>query len=213
MADQKISDFRREYLNGELLEKDLLGDPYQQFMDWLEDAIRSGIEDPTAMALATASGEGRPSLRVVLLKDASLDGLVFFTHYNSRKGEELEVNPYAAVTFFWPGLDRQLRVEGRISKTSAEEANDFFNSRPLESQISSIVSPQSNEIPDREYLDKKFAELKSGDKTAIKRPDHWGGYILKPDSYEFWQGRENRLNDRLVYTLVGGVWKVKRLAP
>jgi pyridoxamine 5'-phosphate oxidase len=213
MADQKISDFRREYLNGELLEKDLLGDPYQQFMDWLEDAIRSGITDPTAMALATASSEGRPSLRIVLLKDASPDGLVFFTHYNSRKGEELEANPYAAVTFFWPCLDRQIRVEGRISKTSAEEANDFFNSRPLESRISSIVSPQSNEIPDREYLDEKFTELKSGDKTAIKRPDNWGGYILKPDSYEFWQGRENRLNDRLVYALVGGVWKIKRLAP
>lgn len=214
MTDQKLSTYRREYLSGELLEKDVTDDPYQQFMDWLDDAIRSGIDDPTAMALATADTSGRPSVRIVLLKDARPEGLVFFSHFNSRKGKELENKPFAAVTFFWPGLDRQLRVEGMVRLCDNIESDEFFNERPLESRISSIISPQSDVVPNREFLEKKFKDFKSKtDEKNIKRPSNWGGYILIPDSFEFWQGRENRLNDRIRYSLIEGKWVIDRLAP
>lgn len=214
MSEHNLSTYRREYLSGELLEKDVADDPYQQFMDWLDDAIRSGIDDPTAMALATADTIGRPSVRIVLLKDARQEGLVFFTHFNSRKGKELDSNPYAAVTFFWPGLDRQVRIEGKVRQCDKIESDDFFNDRPLESRISSIISQQSNVVPDRGFLEKKFKDLMSKtDEKSIHRPTNWGGYILIPDSYEFWQGRENRLNDRIRYSLIEGKWVIDRLAP
>lgn len=214
MTDKKLMQFRREYLAGELLEEDLLGDPHIQFTEWLEDVIRSGIADPTSMALATADSSGKPSLRVVLLKEAREQGLVFYSNYESRKGKELEENPRASVMFFWSGLDRQLRIEGSVKKLSSQESDVFFNSRPLESRMASIVSSQSQEIPGREDLIHKFKELKDFWKEQmIKRPDYWGGYILKPTSYEFWQGRENRLNDRILYCLKDGSWEIKRLAP
>lgn len=214
MADQKLSTYRREYLSGELLEKNIENDPYQQFMDWLDDAIRSGIDDPTAMALATADKSGRPSVRIVLLKDARPDGLVFFSHFNSRKGKDLKSNPYAAVTFFWPGLDRQVRVEGIVKQCLKEEVDDFFNDRPLESRVASSISPQSQVIPDRKYLEDKFADLLAkANNENIQCPANWGGYILTPDSYEFWQGRENRLNDRIRYSLKDSGWHIERLAP
>ncbi len=214
MPDKKLMQFRREYLAGELLEEDLLGDPHLQFTEWLEDAIRSGIADPTTMALATADGTGKPSLRIVLLKEAREQGLVFFSNYESRKGRELDDNPQVAVMFFWSGLDRQLRIEGRVDKLSAQESDEFFNKRPIDSRMASIVSSQSQEIPGRDALIFKFEELKTFWKDQmIKRPDYWGGYILKPESYEFWQGRENRLNDRIQYTLIDGDWEISRLAP
>jgi len=214
MPDKKLMQFRREYLAGELLEDDLLGDPHLQFSEWLDDAIRSGINDPTSMALATADHSGKPSLRVVLLKEAREQGLIFYSNYESRKGKELEENPRASVMFFWSGLDRQLRVEGSVKKLSSEESDNFFNSRPLESRMASIVSSQSQEIPGRDALIYKFKELKAFWKDQmVKRPDYWGGYILKPEIYEFWQGRENRLNDRIQYVLNDGSWDISRLAP
>ncbi len=214
MSANKLLEFRREYLAGELLEKDLLSDPYYQFMDWLEDAMRSGIDDPTAMALATSGDSGRASVRIVLLKDARPEGLVFFSNYQSRKGLELDQNPQASVMFFWPGLDRQVRVEGSIEKVSSLESDEFFRSRPLESRISSLVSPQSREIPGREELERKFEEIKlSLSDEEVIRPEFWGGYLLIPDRFEFWQGRENRLNDRILYALIEGEWKIRRLAP
>ncbi len=206
--------YRREYLADELLEDKVLDDPYLQFMDWIEDALRSGIDDPTAMALATTSSSGKPSVRIVLLKDAGPDGLVFFSNYESRKGKELELISQAAAMFFWPGLERQIRIEGKVERVSTQESDEFFQSRPLESRIASIISPQSQEIPGRDFLINKFEQLRATvNDTTIKRPEYWGGYILKPDSYEFWQGRENRLNDRILYSLIDGDWMIKRLAP
>ena len=214
MLDKSLMEFRREYLSGDLLETELLEDPYQQFMDWMEDAIRSGISDPTAMSLATADISGRPTVRIVMLKDARPEGYIFYTNYESRKANDLAENPQASIMFFWPGLDRQVRIEGNVQQTCGVESDNFFQARPVNSRISSIVSPQSEEIPNREYLDDKFAEISDlfAD-SHVKRPSNWGGYILKPIAYEFWQGRENRLNDRLQYVLADGKWVIKRLAP
>ena len=214
MTDKKLRAYRREYLAGALHEEDMLKDPFMQFSYWLDEAILSGMNDPTAMSLATADASGKPSVRIVLLKDARPEGLVFFTNYQSRKSIELENNPYASVMFFWPGLDRQLRIEGKVGKLDAGESDTFFNSRTRGSRITSIVSPQGAVIPARDFLDQKFAEYsKSIDENLIKRPEYWGGYVLKPVSYEFWQGRENRLNDRIQYAMLDGDWKMTRLAP
>jgi pyridoxamine 5'-phosphate oxidase len=195
------------------LEGDMAVDPYQQFMDWMDDAIRSGIDDPTAMALATSDASGRPSVRMVLLKDARDDGFVFFSHYNSRKGADLLQNPKASIMFFWPGLDRQIRIEGKVKRTDNKESDDFFHSRPLESRLSSVISPQSQPIPNRAYLEGKFNNLMAENDKPLQRPENWGGYILIPGSYEFWQGRANRLNDRIKYELADGDWMISRLAP
>ncbi|MBE9484621.1 MAG: pyridoxamine 5'-phosphate oxidase [Bacteroidetes bacterium] len=214
MSDKKLIEYRREYLAGELLEENILKDPYLQFSYWLDEAILSGINDPTAMALATSDASGNPSVRIVLLKDARPEGFVFFTNYQSRKASELDDNPRAAVMFFWPGLDRQVRIEGKIEKISIGESNEFFRSRPVGSRIASIISPQGEVIPARDFLEQKFQEYSTRlDDENIERPDHWGGYILKPKSYEFWQGRENRLNDRIQYVLLDGRWGISRLAP
>jgi pyridoxamine 5'-phosphate oxidase len=166
------------------------------------------------MSLATSGADGRPSVRVVLLKEARDQGYVFYTNYNSRKGEQLEENPNAAILFFWSELERQLRIEGVVEMIPENESDEFFDSRPLESRITSIISPQSKEINARYDLSVKVNEvLVSQQEKAIKRPKYWGGYILKPSSYEFWQGRENRLNDRILYSLNNGNWEIKRLAP
>ena len=214
MNAKKLKQFRREYLSGELREQDVSEDPHNQLLTWLEAAINAGSPDPGAMALATADAEGKPSVRMVLLKEARETGLVFFSNYESRKGKELQQNPEASAMFFWPEMERQLRVEGIVEKLSEDESDAFFNSRPRESRIISIVSEQSKEIPGREYLLGKANALKdSRDDTSLKRPTYWGGYILKPVSYEFWQGREHRLNDRLEYYKLDGDWKIRRLAP
>lgn len=214
MSANFLKHFRREYLSAEMNESDMLEDPFRQFMEWLEDATRSGIDDPNAMALATVDGAGRPSVRIVLLKDAREEGFVFYTNYESRKGQELAKNPNAAVMFFWPGLDRQIRIEGTVERTSPDESDEFFDSRPLNSRISAIISPQSKVIPGRDSLEEKFNDYrKLIDDQNLKRPDHWGGFILKPLRYEFWQGRENRLNDRIQYTKVEDEWSTSRLAP
>lgn len=212
MPDTRLQRFRREYLAGELSKDNALGDPHLQFMEWLEDAIRSGIPDPTAMALATSRADGKPAVRIVLLKEAREEGFVFFSNYDSPKGKHLADNPNASIMFFWPGLERQLRIEGLVERIPESESDEFFDSRPLESRITSIISPQSKEIPGRGYLTGLADKLSDCEKD-IKRPDHWGGYILKPSSYEFWQGRENRLNDRILYAMNNGTWEIKRLAP
>jgi pyridoxamine 5'-phosphate oxidase len=214
MADKKLDEYRREYLSGDLLEEQVLGDPFRQFSYWLDEAILSGIADPTAMALATSDSAGKPSVRVVLLKDARKEGLVFLTNYRSRKARDLDENPHASAVFFWPGLERQVRIEGQVEKISPEDSDAFFQSRPLGSRIASIISPQGEVIPARDFLDQKFAEYKNSiSDSDPERPGFWGGYILKPDRYEFWQGRENRLNDRIQYRLQDGKWEISRLAP
>lgn len=214
MSETFITRFRREYLAGELHETDMLEDPHLQFLEWLEDARRSGINDPDAMALATVNMNGRPSVRIVLLKEARKDGLVFLTNYNSPKGKDLLINPYAAVVFYWNELDRQVRIEGSVSKIAEADSDTLFYARPLESRVASVISQQSEPLSGREELDGKFREKLNniGDKQVM-RPMHWGGYILKPVSYEFWQGRENRLNDRILYSKNDMGWSRKRLAP
>lgn len=214
MTDKKLQRFRREYLAGELSEDEMLGDPHLQFLEWIDDAVKSGVPDPTAMVLATADPHGKPSIRIVLLKEARASGLIFFSNYESRKGKELTANHAASVLFFWPGLERQLRIEGRVEKLPEAESDAFFNTRSLESRISAIVSHQSQTIAGREQLQKAFEETqKQAGENNISRPAYWGGYMLKPESYEFWQGREHRLNDRLEYYQSNGVWVIRRLAP
>lgn len=214
MSENYISRFRREYLAGELLESEMLENPHLQFLEWLQDAERSGIKDPTAMTLATVDAFGRPSVRVVLLKEARVDGLVFLTNYNSRKAMDLANNPQAAVVFFWQDLDRQLRLEGSIKKIHPSDSDTLFNARPLESRIASVISNQSELISGRDELEIKYEKsLGHAQKHPVDRPEHWGGYILQPDSYEFWQGRENRLNDRILYKKTGQLWQMQRLAP
>jgi len=213
MTARKLQNFRREYLSGELREEEMPDNPYQQLLAWLEDAISSGIFDPTAMALATTGENGKPSVRIVILKEVREAGLVFFSNYESRKGRELEENPGASVMFFWNGLERQIRIEGIVEKLTASESDKFFDSRPLDSRIASIVSEQSQVIPEREELMHKFESLKISGDEHVKRPDYWGGYMLKPELYEFWQGREHRLNDRILYSQSNGSWQINRLAP
>lgn len=214
MPNNFLKHFRREYLVGEIDETELLEDPYHQFMEWLEDATRSGIDDPNAMALATVNPSGRPSVRTVLLKEARREGYIFVTNYESRKGQELASNSNAAIAFFWPGLERQIRIEGKVEKLTPAESDDLFSARPLESRIAAIISPQSKVIENRGQLEDKYDQYKklfTG--HNLKRPDFWGGYIIKPDYYEFWQGRVNRLNDRICYHPEGKGWLKQRLAP
>lgn len=209
-----LSEVRREYQLKQLDPKEVNNDPIRQFEIWMNEALDAKTSDPTAMTLATASAEGKPSARIVLLKYFSHDGFFFFTNYESRKGTELEANDQAALLFFWPELERQVRVEGHVVKASPELSDSYFASRPAESQLSAAISPQSKEVKDRSSLEelwkKKQEEL--GDE-AIQRPDFWGGYRLLPDKIEFWQGRANRLHDRVLYSRDGDSWKLVRLAP
>ena len=190
-------------------------DPIGQFQRWFDDAIAAGIPMPEAMTLATASPDGRPSARMVLLKQVDHDGFVFFTNYRSVKARQLDANPYAALVFYWHLLERQVRVEGRVVRTSAEESREYFQTRPRESQIGAWASAQSSVITGREVLEQRAQELEGlyCDK-AIDCPEHWGGYRLKPDRIEFWKGRLGRLHDRILYELTReGIWTISRLAP
>jgi pyridoxamine 5'-phosphate oxidase len=176
--------------------------------------MESGEPEPTAMVLSSVSPEMRPSSRVVLLKSVDEKGFVFFSNYLSRKGMHLKANPFAALTFFWPLTERQVRIEGIVGKTDAEESDNYFYSRPLESRINAIISPQSQPIASRSHLETEREKLLLiGNAENIKRPEHWGGYRLKPDRIEFWQGRPGRLHDRIQYLLEGDIWEVNRLAP
>lgn len=206
---------RYEHAGWGLHRSDLDPDPIKQFSNWFTAAIEAGIRDVNAMSLATTGPDGKPSVRVVLLKGFDQDGFVFFTNYESEKGRHLEANPYAALAFYWIELDRQIRVSGKAQKTSREESQAYFHSRPLGSQLSAWASRQSEVIDARRVLEARMAEMteRFGDKS-VPLPPHWGGYRVRPDIIEFWQGRPNRLHDRFRYTLQGdGTWLIDRLAP
>jgi pyridoxamine 5'-phosphate oxidase len=210
-----MHDQRKEHSRSRLVEADVDPDPIRQFLAWFDEASRSGVAESNAMALATATPDGRPSVRTVLLRGADDRGFAFFTNYESRKARELDANPRAAFVFFWHELERQVRVEGQVQRVSAEESDRYFHSRPKGARLGAWASPQSAVIAGPEVLETRFRGLESrypGD--DVPRPANWGGYRLVPDSIEFWQGRPNRLHDRLRYTRRGERgWLIERLAP
>jgi len=210
-----LSEIRTDYQAATLNEGDVLSSPFQQFDKWFREALEAEVLEVNAMTLATATPDGKPSARVVLLKGLDERGFTFFTNYHSDKGQMLAANPYAALTFFWPELERQVRIEGEIEKVSHEESDEYFASRPKGSQVGAWVSEQSHIIKSREELDKRLEELTiQYENEPVVRPPHWGGYRLLPSSVEFWQGRPSRLHDRLKYTKGNeGFWKLDRLSP
>lgn len=205
----------KEYTLGALSEADLDPDPVIQFRKWYEEAFKFGAMQPDAMTVATATKDGKPSARMMLLKDVDSEGFVFYTNRDSRKGEELSQNPQAAIVFWWPWLERQVRIEGNIERVSDNEADLYFKTRPRGSQLAAWASNQSRVISSREALDVRFGELDSSyHGREIPRPAHWVGYRLRHSTVEFWQGRPNRLHDRLKYSRVEGVvWTIERLSP
>lgn len=208
-----VADIRQNYEKFELLETSLASDPFEQFTLWFNDALKAGVPEANAMTLATTTLAGRPSARIVLLKGFDAQGFVFYTNYLSRKGHELAENPCASLLFFWPALERQVRIEGAIEKVSPAESDEYFHSRPLGSRIGAWVSPQSQPIT-RAELEARTAELTESLGGEPPRPEHWGGYRLAPDRVEFWQGRPSRLHDRLVFQRdAGQAWSRVRLAP
>lgn len=209
-----IADLRKSYERAELDETASHADPLQQFDQWLKEAIAGEVPEPNAMTLATVGSDLRPSTRVVLIKGYDARGIVWYTNYASRKGHELAGNPYAALQFHWVELERVVRIEGVVEKVSAEESDAYFHSRPLDSRIGAWASPQSEVIPGRGVLVTNAAKYAAQFLLQPPRPPHWGGYRLKPDNWQFWQGRRSRLHDRLRYTLeADGSWKRDRLAP
>lgn len=213
--ESQLSDIRREYKKNKLTKENLSSDPFEQFQHWLDDALHSGEEEPTAMIIATVSADGHPSTRTVLLKGLENGKFIFFTNYESRKGQQLAGNPYISLSFVWHKLERQIHIEGKAVKCSPEESDAYFASRPYKSKIGAIISPQSHVIRSRMEIMRAFAfEAAKWAGQTIKRPDNWGGFAVTPTRFEFWQGRESRLHDRFQYTLEeDGNWKKERLAP
>ena len=216
MLDPHLADLRKTYAQRTLSEADVLPTAVPQFRVWLEEALQAQLDEPTAMTVATVAANGQPSARVVLLKGLPDDAaFLFYTNYDSRKGRDLTERPLAALTFFWPGLERQVRVEGRVEKAPEALSTEYFQSRPRGSQIGAWASPQSQVITSREELEeheKRIAAEFEG-QALLPRPSHWGGYLLRPHRVEFWQGRPSRLHDRIVYELEGDIWRLSRLAP
>lgn len=211
---EMLQNLRQDYRSAELSEKDADKNPIKQFEKWFTAAIAAKIYEPNVMTLATADKTGKPNARIVLLKGFDENGFSFYTNYLSQKGKELKKNPQACLVFFWAELERQVRIEGKIEKLSKEASEKYFHSRPTESQIGAIVSPQSQIITDRNILENKIEELtQQYEGKTIPKPAHWGGYILKPTAIEFWQGRTSRLHDRIKYDLINGKWQTNRLAP
>ncbi|MGH2552755.1 MAG: pyridoxamine 5'-phosphate oxidase [Chitinophagaceae bacterium] len=211
----KIATIRKTYAKKRLSEKKANADPLKQFSKWWKQVIKSKMQEPNAMTLATASSDGMPSARIVLLKDFGEEGFTFFTNYKSYKGQQLFENPKACLVFFWKELERQVRITGLVKKINDAANDKYFYSRPPDSQLGALASPQSQVIENREWLDANFGRLKKEiSESKIQRPAYWGGYIVKPVIIEFWQGRPSRLHDRLQYTLQqDGLWKIERLAP
>ena len=203
---------RREYRFGALSEKDVSADPLQQFTRWFDEAARAQVLDYSAMALATSSGDG-PSVRTVLLKGLDPRGLRWFTDKGSEKGQALRANPRAELLFHWRELDRQVRVRGTVTELSDDESDAYFYSRPLGSQLAAATSAQSRAVASREELEARYRTLSETHSESVPRPQDWGGFLLQPDQYEFWQGRESRLHDRLQYQVVDGGWVIQRLQP
>ncbi len=207
---------RKSYERAALDEHGIDRDPFQQFTIWYDEAVAAGLPEPEAMTLSTATLEGQPSARIVLLRGYDERGFCFFSNYSSQKGQELAANPYAAVTFHWVELERQVRISGRVEKVTEAESDAYFQSRPSQSRIGAWSSPQSNVISSRDALEDMFKKYQEQylDETAIPRPEHWGGYRVIPERIEFWQGRPNRLHDRLRFIRIDqGPWTLHRLAP
>ena len=204
---------RVDYKRAALSERDAAENPFDQFTRWFDEALAAAVPEPNAMTLATVDESGRPSARIVLLKSLDARGFVFHTNYDSRKGRELTANARVALLFFWPELERQIRVEGTARTVSATESDDYFAARPRASRIGAWASPQSAPIPDREWLEASFAAANARFAADVPRPPNWGGVRVEPDQFEFWQGRESRLHDRLLWARAGSGWTLRRLAP
>jgi len=214
MDKQDIADLRREYAREELTRRSVQDDPFEQFSMWFDEAMGADLPDPSAMTLATANADGHPSARVVLLKGLTSEGLVFYTNYGSAKAHDLAANPRASLLFFWPELERQVRIAGVVSKVSAAESDEYFQSRPFESRVGAIASAQSSVLTSRDELEERYQRLlQEYEGKDVPRPDTWGGYVLKPHTFEFWQGRPSRLHDRIRYRKDGDFWHVDRLSP
>lgn len=210
-----LHSLRTEYAKASLDITSVSTDPLQQFEKWLTETINAGVKEANAMCLATIGLDGRPSQRIVLLKGVEDKKLLFYTNYQSKKGIQLEVNPVCSLTFFWPELERQIRIEGVVERVSEEKSTEYFQSRPRGSQLGAWVSPQSAAIKDRQLLENRLVEMEKRFEGVEKlpKPQQWGGYAVEPLLLEFWQGRPNRLHDRIEYTNVDGAWKINRLAP
>jgi pyridoxamine 5'-phosphate oxidase len=216
MLDSQLADLRKTYAQRTLSEADVLPNAVAQFRQWLDEALAAKLDEPTALTLSTVGPGGQPSSRVVLLKGLPDDaGFLFYTNYDSRKGQELAAQPLAALNFFWPGLERQVRVEGRVEKAPEALSTEYFQSRPRSSQVGAWASPQSQPIGSREELEAREAAVadRFAAQDPLPRPPHWGGFVLRPHRIEFWQGRPSRLHDRIVYELAGTEWHRSRLAP
>ncbi|MFZ1701434.1 MAG: pyridoxamine 5'-phosphate oxidase [Pyrinomonadaceae bacterium] len=213
MEKQELADLRRDFVASGLNEADLAASPFEQFSIWMNAALGADIIDPNAMTLSTVGPDNRPSARVVLLKYFGEQGFAFFTNYESKKGTDLADNPHATLHFFWPQLDRQVAIYGRVERTSREESEKYFNSRPVDSRHGAWASNQSRVIESREVLERRVEEFREKFGDEVPLPPFWGGFCLTPDRFEFWQGRQNRLHDRIVYELEQDSWKIARLSP
>lgn len=208
-----LSNYRDKYLKGELIEKNLPKDPFDLFDNWFEDLEKFGNErENNAMSLSTVNDKNVPTTRVVLLKQFSKNGFVFYSNYDSRKGKHIDNNPNVCISFYWPSMERQVIINGKVSKISAIESDKYFNSRPKSSQLGAIISNQSEIIPSRKFLEEKLGKFNISNNN-LKRPSNWGGYILKPELFEFWQGRDSRLHDRIIFSKSKTNWDQKRLSP
>ena len=211
-----LSELRLSYQKGELHEEQVQKNPHEQFLNWFNHSLEIKLHEPYAMSLATANAQGRPHVRTVLLRGATEAGYDFYTNYDSQKGLDLAANPYAEILFYWPELERQVRISGGVEKISEQESTDYYHKRPRESQIAAHIStPQSGVIASREELQDRFKALQEqvASQAQLPKPEFWGGYRLVPEHYEFWQGRPNRLHDRLIYERIAGNWKLQRLMP
>ena len=208
-----LAQLRVDYKRAALSERDAAANPFDQFTRWFGEAVAAAVPEPNAMTLATVDAAGRPSARIVLLKSLDAYGFVFHTNYDSRKGRELIANPHVALLFFWPELERQIRIEGAAKAVSEAESDAYFGVRPRASRVGAWASPQSAPIPDRSWLEAQVAATNARFPNDVPRPPNWGGLRVEPDRFEFWQGRESRLHDRLVWSRAAGHWTIQRLAP